>query len=99
RLLKLFDPVANASFSIYLIHPVVASLLLGIVWRHVLGPLDVADFYVFWLVPVAVTVVLALLSVRYIQTHVAKGLNERFGAVRASWKAGSGALATARSPR
>lgn len=99
RLLKPFDPVANASFSIYLIHPVVASLLLGIVWRRVLGPLDVVDFYVFWLVPMALTVVLALLSVRYFETPVAKVLNERFGAVSASWKAGSGSLAPARSPR
>src|SRR5690606_23764486 len=91
RLLKPFDPVANASFSIYLIHPVVAALLLGIVCRRVLGPLDGVDAYVFWLVPLALTVVLAPRSLRHFEPPAAT--------VAASWKAGSGSLAPARSPR
>lgn len=77
-LLKPFDPLANASFSIYLIHPVVASLLLGILWRRILEPADVIGFYAYWLIPMAVSVVLALLSARYFEAPLAKVLNERF---------------------
>ena len=80
RRLKLFDPVANASFSIYLIHPVVASLVLGIVWRHGLEPLGLFDFYVFWIVPMVLTLVLALASARWFEAPVAAWLNERFAA-------------------
>ncbi len=80
RRLKPFDAVANASFSIYLIHPVLGSLFLGIVWHRLLAPLGVVDFYVFWLLPMASTLVLALLSVRYFETPLAKWLNDRFAA-------------------
>lgn len=80
RLLKPFDPVANASFSIYLIHPVVASLVLGIVWRHGLEPLGIGDFYTFWIVPMVLTLVLALASARWFEAPLAAWLNERFAA-------------------
>jgi peptidoglycan/LPS O-acetylase OafA/YrhL len=80
RLLKPFDAVANASFSIYLIHPVVASLMLGIVWRRILEPLDVVSYYAFWLAPMALTVLLALLSARWFEAPLAKLLNDRFAA-------------------
>jgi len=76
--LKPFDPLANASFSIYLIHPVVGSLMLGIFWRKVLAPIDVMDFYAYWLAPMVVSIVLALLSARYFEAPLAKLLNERF---------------------
>jgi peptidoglycan/LPS O-acetylase OafA/YrhL len=82
--LKPLDPLANASFSIYLIHPVVASLMLGILWRKVLAPLDVVDFYAYWLAPMAVSVVLALLSARYFEAPLAKLLNARFAAISPS---------------
>jgi peptidoglycan/LPS O-acetylase OafA/YrhL len=76
--LKPFDPLANASFSIYLIHPVVASLMFGFVWRKVLEPLEIMSFYAYWLAPMAVSVALALLSARYFEAPLAKVLNERF---------------------
>ncbi len=76
--LKPFDPLANASFSIYLIHPVVASLMFGFVWRKVLEPLEIMSFYTYWLAPMAVSVALALLSAHYFEAPLAKLLNERF---------------------
>jgi peptidoglycan/LPS O-acetylase OafA/YrhL len=81
RRLKSFDAVANASFSIYLIHPVVASLLLGVVWRRFLEPLGLVDFYAFWFAPMLLTLLLALLSVRYFEAPLAAKLNERFAAL------------------
>lgn len=82
-LLKPLDPLANASFSIYLIHPVVASLMLGILWRKVFEPLGGVDFYVYWLAPMAASVALALLSARYFEAPLAKLLNERFASISA----------------
>lgn len=79
--LKPFDPLAMASFSIYLIHPVVASLMLGILWRKLLEPLGFIDFYAYWLAPMAVSVVLALLSARYFEAPLGKLLNERFASI------------------
>lgn len=75
--LKPFDPLANASFSIYLIHPVVASLMLGFLWRRIVEPTGAIDFYIYWLAPMVVSVVLALLSARYFEAPVAKMLNDR----------------------
>lgn len=89
--LKPFDPLANASFSIYLIHPVVASLMLGILWRMVLEPAGVLGFYVYWLAPMAASVVLALLSAHYFEAPLAKLLNEHFAS------ASSGAGKTTRN--
>jgi peptidoglycan/LPS O-acetylase OafA/YrhL len=99
RLLKPFDAVANASFSIYLIHPVLGSLFLGIVWHRFLAPLDIVDFYVFWLVPMASTLVLALLSVRCFETPVAKWLNDRFAAFSSRETPARNAATAARLPQ
>ncbi|HEY4192002.1 MAG TPA: acyltransferase [Mesorhizobium sp.] len=74
---KPLDPIANASFSIYLIHPVIASLMLGIVWRRLLEPAHIVGFYVYWLVPMAVVVALALVSARYFETPLGKLANAR----------------------
>jgi peptidoglycan/LPS O-acetylase OafA/YrhL len=81
RFLRPFDPVANASFSIYLIHPIMASLLLGIVWRHLLEPAHVVSFYVYWLVPMAASVALAVASSKYFEAPLGNALNEWFGHV------------------
>jgi peptidoglycan/LPS O-acetylase OafA/YrhL len=79
--LRPFDPVANASFSIYLIHPVVASLLLGIVWRRVLEPADVMGFYAYWFLPLAASIALAVASSKYFETPLGNVLNERFASL------------------
>jgi peptidoglycan/LPS O-acetylase OafA/YrhL len=78
RFLRPFDAVANASFSIYLIHPVVASLLLGIVWRHLLEPMQVVGFYAYWIVPLAASVALAVASSKYFEAPLGNALNDWF---------------------
>jgi len=83
-LLRPFDPLANASFSIYLIHPVVASLLLGVAWRLFVEPLGVVSFYTFWLLPLAVSLLLSLLSLRFFEIPVAKRPKELVAAARRS---------------
>jgi peptidoglycan/LPS O-acetylase OafA/YrhL len=79
--LRPFDPVANASFSIYLIHPVVASLLLGVVWRRVLEPAEIMGFYTYWFLPLAVSIALAVASSKYFETPLGNVLNERFASL------------------
>jgi len=78
RLLKPFDPLADASFSIYLIHPVVASLLLGIVWRRFVEPSGLLGFYAFWYVPLVASIVVAMLSARFFEAPLARRINEGF---------------------
>jgi len=78
RFLRPFDPVANASFSIYLIHPVVASLFLGIVWRHMLEPMQIVGFYAYWLIPLAASIGLAVASSKYFETPIGNALNGWF---------------------
>jgi peptidoglycan/LPS O-acetylase OafA/YrhL len=77
--LRPFDPVANASFSIYLIHPVVASLLLGILWRRFLEPADVVSFYFYWLLPMGASVALAVASSKYFEAPLGNLLNGWYG--------------------
>lgn len=79
--LRPFDTIAGVSFSIYLIHPVIASTMLGIVWRRILEPTDLMNFYSFWIIPIAMTIALALASTRYFEGPVAKFLNDRMGRI------------------
>lgn len=75
--LQPFDAVSNVSFSIYLIHPVLASVMLGIVWRMFLEPMQIISFYAFWLIPMAMVVTISLVSARYFEKPVSKFLNDR----------------------
>jgi hypothetical protein len=51
--------------------------MLGMVWRRIVEPLGIVDFYLYWLAPMAMSVVLALLSARYFEAPVARMLNDR----------------------
>ncbi len=73
--LKVFDPLGRVSFSIYLIHPVVASLVLGGLWRIVVAPTGLVSFYLFWFVPMALVLALALASFRWFETPAANWIN------------------------
>jgi peptidoglycan/LPS O-acetylase OafA/YrhL len=79
--LRPLDAVANASFSIYLIHPVIASLLLGIVWRHFLEPADMMGFYIYWIIPMAASVALSVASSKYFEVPLGNVLNGWFANV------------------
>lgn len=79
RWLAALAPAGRVSFGIYLIHPVVETILLAVVWRHFVEPLGLMSFYVFWLVPMAVTVLVAMVSDRYFEKPVGDWLNGFFG--------------------
>jgi peptidoglycan/LPS O-acetylase OafA/YrhL len=65
-------PLGKVSLGIYLIHPVVESVLLAIVWRWWIEPLGVVSFYLFLIVPALVVIVLSILSDRYFERPVGK---------------------------
>lgn len=83
RFLFVFDPLGRVSFSIYLIHPVVAALMLGGLWRMAIEPTGLISFYVFWFLPMAAVVVLSLASYHWFETPASRWIN-------AIWTGGSG---------
>lgn len=71
-------PLGRVSFGIYLIHPVVETVMLSVIWKHLLGPSGIAPFYLYWLMPMAASVVLALASERWFETPAARWITARF---------------------
>ncbi len=55
RWMRIFDPLGRITLTIYLVHPVVATLMLGVVWRMILAPSGTIGFYVYLPVVIAVT--------------------------------------------
>ncbi|MBB4005234.1 acyltransferase family protein [Aurantimonas endophytica] len=88
--LRFAMPVTRVSFGIYLWHPVMEFLFLTVLWTRWIEPTGMIDFYVFWLLPMAATLAVAILSDRY--------LEKRFGALIAGPRprpAGEAQLASA----
>ncbi|TKT82393.1 acyltransferase [Aquamicrobium sp. LC103] len=75
RLLTPLHPIGTVSFGIYLIHPVLETTVLAIVWRRLIEPMEIMSFFVFWTIPMVMTIAVALLSYRYFETPVSKYLN------------------------
>lgn len=71
-------PVTRVSFGIYLWHPVMEFVFLTVIWDRWLEATGTVDFYVFWLVPMAATLAVAMVSDRF--------LERRFGALIAGPK-------------
>lgn len=59
--------LTRVSFGIYLWHPVLEFFFLTVLWDRWLEGLRVIDFYVWWTLPMAATIAVALLSDRYIE--------------------------------
>ena len=78
RFLSPLHPVAKASFSIYLIHPVVELLLFSGLWRLLVEPMGAINFYAFWLLPLFLTIALAVMSDRYFEAPVNRWLVDRW---------------------
>ncbi|WP_395449078.1 hypothetical protein ACHMW7_04000 [Aminobacter sp. UC22_36] len=78
--LKPLHPLGRVSFGIYMIHPVIEMLLLAVVWRKLVEPLDVVGFYTFWLVPAVMLLVVAMTSDRCFEGPMSSYLNARLGA-------------------
>ncbi len=71
-------PLGRVSLGIYLIHPVMESVFLSVIWKGFVAPLGVVDFYVFWLLPMAATLAAALLSERWLEEPAARWITARF---------------------
>ena len=95
RWLAPLRPVGKVSLGIYLLHPVMESVFLSVVWRGLLEGSGVVDFYVFWLVPMAATVALALASDRYFEDPAAAFINRRFGKARRTGRTAGGEIVAA----
>ncbi len=85
--LGFLDGLSLASFSLYLIHPVVASLLLNIGWRRVLEPMQVMNFYVFLPVAITAAVGLSIASSRWFEPAAARAINGLFSPVKTRGRA------------
>ncbi len=60
-------PLTRVSFGIYILHSIPEIVFLSFLWQRVVAPMEVVGFYLFCLVPIAATVVMALLSFRFVE--------------------------------
>lgn len=75
-------PFAAVSFGIYLWHPVVEAIMFGFVWKRLVAPLGLVDFYVFLPLPMLVTMIVAVLSYRWFEKPVGDWFLSRLGLKR-----------------
>jgi peptidoglycan/LPS O-acetylase OafA/YrhL len=74
RILVPLHPIGKVSLGIYLIHPVIESIMFAILWRKLIEPLGVMSFYVYWIVPMLAVVAVAILSERHFETPLANAI-------------------------
>ena len=72
-------PFAAVSFGIYLWHPVVEVVMFGFVWKRLLAPLGIVDFYAFLPLPMIITMIVAVLSYRWFEKPVGDWFLSRLG--------------------
>ncbi|GGA90002.1 acyltransferase [Brucella endophytica] len=72
-------PFAAVSFGIYLWHPVVEAVMFGFVWKRLVAPLGIIDFFVFMPLPMVVTMIVAVLSYRWFEKPVGDWILSRLG--------------------
>ncbi len=65
--LDAFGAVTNVSFGIYLWHPVIEAIMLSYLWRRVIEPSGVIGFYPYLFFPMAITVIVSLLSFQIVE--------------------------------
>ena len=70
--LEPLTPVASVSFGIYLWHPVIELFAYALVWKRILGLDDPLYFWPFMLLPMGLTIVVAMLSARYFERPAGK---------------------------
>lgn len=78
RYLAFLHPVGKVSLGIYLIHPVVEAIFFSVLWRKAIEPTEILSFYVYGLLPCAVTIGLAVLSERYFERPAGRLIVGRF---------------------
>jgi peptidoglycan/LPS O-acetylase OafA/YrhL len=74
RILVPLHPVGKVSLGIYLIHPVIESVMLAIVWRKLVEPLGIVSFYAYWTIPMLIVIAVAVASERYFETPLANAI-------------------------
>lgn len=79
RFLTPLHPVGRVSFGIYLLHPVVETVLLAGLWGLVLERTGLVPFFVYWYLPMAAAIAAAMLSERFFETPVARRIAARTG--------------------
>lgn len=78
---RLFRPVSilgQAAFGIYMLHPVAGAIFMGGFWRRLVGPLELANIYVYMALVSAGVIVAAILSLRYVEAPMRRLINHRF---------------------
>jgi peptidoglycan/LPS O-acetylase OafA/YrhL len=60
--LERFAPLTAVSFGIYLWHPIFESVFIGFLWRSFAEPLGATGFYIYLILPMALTCLTAWLS-------------------------------------
>jgi peptidoglycan/LPS O-acetylase OafA/YrhL len=93
RALTFFSPVGKVSLGIYLIHPVIEAVFFSILWNKVIEPTGLIGFYVYWIMPMAVVIAVAILSDRYFEGPAARLINRLAGTASGRRDAGYAAPA------
>ncbi|RCS25140.1 acyltransferase [Phyllobacterium salinisoli] len=76
---RLLRPFAAVSFGIYLWHPVVEIVMFGLVWKRLVAPLGIVDFYAFLPIPMIATMIVAVLSYRWFEKPIGDWFLRRLG--------------------
>lgn len=83
RWLEPLTPLAAVSFGIYMWHPVIELFAYSLVWKRIIGGGDVTLFWLYIPLPMIATIVVALLSARYLEKPFGKRIEAGFEALLA----------------
>ncbi len=83
RWLQPLMPLAAVSFGIYMWHPVIEMFAYSVVWKRILGGGDATLFWLYIPLPMLATIVVALLSARYLEKPMGKRIGTAFEALLA----------------
>ena len=60
-------PLTRVSFGVYILHSLPEIVFLSFLWQRIVAPTQFVSFYLFWLIPMGLTLVMALLSFRLVE--------------------------------
>jgi Predicted acyltransferases len=88
RIFARFRLLGQASFGIYMLHPVFGSFLMALIWERLLGPAGVVNFYLWLAFGVVLVIAGAIASLVLIEAPLRRAINARF----APWQGKLGAV-------
>lgn len=68
------QPVTSASFGVYMWHPVIELFAYSLLWRRVFAGEDMVAFWLYFPVPMAAAIIVAVLSARHLEKPAGKWL-------------------------